>query len=355
MSVGAVRALVCGAVGVRAMRARGCPGRRATARRSSGSPSRTRGGAWSSTICRLRRWRWNLERGCVAAVITHRRPEETGPAIEALIEVARSVGARADLRSAPRPTSTGLQPATGVELGGEAPHDVDHLLRARRRRHDPERAAARTPAPACPCSASTSVRSGFWRRSSARTRARRSSAPSPASSMCWRCPGIAVRVADGDLDRDQRRLGRSASRASASRRSPTRSATMRSARPLRRPGGRHAGRIDGLQPRQRRSGDGLGRRGHGRLVHRAALVDRAGAGGRAGRHADDREPLATRRRSTSSLDGRPVVRARAGSRLEARFVDNQGLLAQLAGRELLQAPAGEVRAVGDAALSQRGR
>jgi hypothetical protein len=43
---------------------------------------------------------------------------------------------------------------------------------------------------------------------------------------------------------------------------------------LRRARGRHAGRVDGLQPRQRRAGPGLGRRGASCLVHRAALADR---------------------------------------------------------------------------------
>jgi NAD+ kinase len=60
----------------------------------------------------------------VAAVITHRRPGETGPAIEALIEVARSVGARLIFDQS-EVDKHKLQPAYGLELGPAAPHDVD--------------------------------------------------------------------------------------------------------------------------------------------------------------------------------------------------------------------------------------
>ncbi|HEX3804666.1 MAG TPA: NAD(+)/NADH kinase [Solirubrobacteraceae bacterium] len=60
----------------------------------------------------------------VAAVITHRRPEETRPAIEALIEVARSVGARLVFDQA-EVDKHKLQPAYGLELGPTAPQDVD--------------------------------------------------------------------------------------------------------------------------------------------------------------------------------------------------------------------------------------
>jgi NAD+ kinase len=62
--------------------------------------------------------------GLVATVVTHRRPEETGPAIEALVEVARSVGARLvfDQKEARKHD---LMPAEGTELVATAPRDVD--------------------------------------------------------------------------------------------------------------------------------------------------------------------------------------------------------------------------------------
>jgi NAD+ kinase len=62
--------------------------------------------------------------GPVATVVTHRRPEETGPAIEALVEVARSIGARLvfDHKEAEKHK---LVPAEGIELVSIAPRDVD--------------------------------------------------------------------------------------------------------------------------------------------------------------------------------------------------------------------------------------
>jgi NAD+ kinase len=62
--------------------------------------------------------------GATASVITHRRPEETGPAIEALRDVARSVGARL-LFDQTEVEKHGLEPAEGLELGLNARHDVD--------------------------------------------------------------------------------------------------------------------------------------------------------------------------------------------------------------------------------------
>ena len=55
-----------------------------------------------------------------------------------------------------------------------------------------------------------------------------------------------------------------------------------------------SGGLDGLQPRQRRAGAGLGRGGLRRLVHRAAHAHGPGARGRPGRHARGDEPLAVR-------------------------------------------------------------
>lgn len=62
--------------------------------------------------------------GLVATVVTHRRPEETGPAVLELIEVARAAGARLifDPREAKK---HGLRAGEGVELAEEAPRHVD--------------------------------------------------------------------------------------------------------------------------------------------------------------------------------------------------------------------------------------
>jgi NAD+ kinase len=62
--------------------------------------------------------------GLVATVVTHRRPEETGPAVLELIEVARAAGARLlfDPREAEK---LGLQASEGVELVDDIPIDVD--------------------------------------------------------------------------------------------------------------------------------------------------------------------------------------------------------------------------------------
>ena len=62
--------------------------------------------------------------GLTASVVTHRRPEETAPAIEALREVARSVGARL-LFDQNEVEKHALQPAEGLELGASARGDVD--------------------------------------------------------------------------------------------------------------------------------------------------------------------------------------------------------------------------------------
>ncbi len=62
--------------------------------------------------------------GLVATVVTHRRPEETASAIELLIEVAQAAGARLifDPREARK---HGLRPSASVELADEPPRAVD--------------------------------------------------------------------------------------------------------------------------------------------------------------------------------------------------------------------------------------
>jgi NAD+ kinase len=62
--------------------------------------------------------------GLVATVVTHRRPEETAPAVAELIEVARRVGARLVFD----PTEAekhGVEESEVVELADAVPHSVD--------------------------------------------------------------------------------------------------------------------------------------------------------------------------------------------------------------------------------------
>ena len=62
--------------------------------------------------------------GLVATVVTHRRPEETGPAVQELIEVARKAGARLvfDPREAQK---HGLEASDCVDLAEDPPYKVD--------------------------------------------------------------------------------------------------------------------------------------------------------------------------------------------------------------------------------------
>ena len=69
------------------------------------------------------------------------------------------------------------------------------------------------------------------------------------------------------------------------------------------------GGIDRLQPRQRRSGDGVGGGGLRGVVHRPALDERTRARGRARRSTDDLQPLAASR-STSRSTAAPRARSR---------------------------------------------
>ena len=280
-------------------------------------------------------------------MFTHRRPEETRPAIADARAGAPEPPARCSASSPEETAKLDLSPAEGFELDAVRPRRR-HLLRARRRRHDPGGAAPLTRAPACRCSGSTSARSASSRRSSAkqardglraglRRRLRRAR----------RCPASRVTGRHGRRDRDQRRLD--APPARQSRRLPRLLGRARRGRagPLRRPRGRHARRLDRLQPRQRRAGDGLGRGGLRGLVHRAAFADRARARGRPGRRADGPATARPRRPSTSRSTAGRSAALDAGGELEVRFVDAQGMLAQLAGVDLLPAAAGEVRAPRD--------
>src|SRR3954463_12614597 len=91
-------------------------------------------------------------------------------------------------------------------------------------------------------------------------------------------------------------------------------------RTLRRHRARHPGRVDRLQPRQRRAGHVRGRRGLRGVVHLAALADRAGARRVAGRPALGAQPLARPGRHLARRPGRRLHPARRGDhgRLPAR-------------------------------------
>jgi NAD+ kinase len=60
----------------------------------------------------------------VATVVTHRRPEETGPAVLELLEVARKVGARL-IFDPVEAEKHGLEASEFIELADEQPYDVD--------------------------------------------------------------------------------------------------------------------------------------------------------------------------------------------------------------------------------------
>ena len=81
-------------------------------------------------------------------------------------------------------------------------------------------------------------------------------------------------------------------------------------RALRRARGLDAGRVDRLQPRQRRPGDGLGRRGLRRVLHRPALAHRPRARRRAERRARRSRTGRTARSTSSSTGGRSGSSAR---------------------------------------------
>ncbi len=83
---------------------------------------------------------------------------------------------------------------------------------ARRRRHDPVARCSAMPAPGCRCSRSTSARSGFWRRSSPRTRQRHPPSPerglraaAAAGDRAGYAGGASAGAVAACVDGDQRR------------------------------------------------------------------------------------------------------------------------------------------------------
>ena len=80
----------------------------------------------------------------VADVLTHRRPEETADALATLAVLARDAGVTLRLDPEESAKHAELRDDPVVVRGARGPgdrHRRRRLLRARRRRHDPQRAA----------------------------------------------------------------------------------------------------------------------------------------------------------------------------------------------------------------------
>ena len=221
-------------------------------------------------------------------VFTHRRPEDTTRGAARARSTRRpqaGVTLRLDEEETRKHGPAGRSRA--CELDAPVQGRRRAVRGARRRRHDPARAAALR----------------RHRGAGVRDQLRRDRLPRDGRAAATCEDGIA-RALSGDfellrlpaivldwprrsarperrLDGDQRRRdppqGRRAGRR-ARLRARRRGGRQRA---LRRPRGRHAGGLDRLQPRQRRPGDGVGGGGLRRVVHRAALADRARARGRA--------------------------------------------------------------------------
>ena len=264
----------------------------------------------------------------IATVVSHRRPTEVAPAIDMLVELAREAGAV--LRFDPDETRKHeLEPGECMELDAPISKDVDicfalggdgTILTALR-------TYAGTGVPVFGVNYGEIGFLATVDRDYAPTGYRRAFA---GDFEVLSLPGISLAGERGRVARDQRRLD--APPAGQARRRPRvcgRRGRDR-ARPMRRTRRRDPRRLDRLQPRQRRAGDGLGRGGPRGLVHRAAFADRPGAGRR------PQDVLSVHNRSREepvdvTVDGRPVCVLAPAEQIAARFADAQGALAQMPG------------------------
>ena len=152
--------------------------------------------------------------------------DETGPALKILLEVAHGRRRDAAVRSR---RGEQARPCAGRGAGAarRPTNRRRHLLRPRRRRHDPDARCASTPAPACPSSRSTSARSGSSRRSIANRPAHGFEQAPPGNSMCYPLPGIRLHGRPA-MAGDERRLDPPSAGSARGRIWRTRSVTMRS-------------------------------------------------------------------------------------------------------------------------------
>ena len=292
---------------------RACRGPRAIARRSSGWRRPARAAVRGRPRGAGPRGRAMTVRTRTATVLSHARPAQTAEALRALIEAAEREGVLLRF-DAEETRKYGLTPRDGPRARRAAQRRRRAVRVARRRRHHPARAAplrgherARLRRQLRRGRLPRHHRPRRGRRPARRLRAgagRRLRGADPAGARA----GDARGPAGGDQrcrDPPPRRRARRGARLRHRRRGGRLGA-------LRRPRALDAGRLDGLQPRQRRAGAGLGRGGLRGVVHRAALADRAGARGRPERPAVGPQPLAGRGRHLARrAPGRP---ARPGRR-----------------------------------------
>ncbi|MDE3134261.1 MAG: NAD(+)/NADH kinase [Acidobacteriota bacterium] len=264
----------------------------------------------------------------VATVVTHRRPEETGPAVHELIAVARACGARLVLD----PTEAakhGLSAADGVELVADEPRDVD-LCFALGGDGTILRGLRRYSGTGVPVFGVNYGEVGFLAtvdREEARSAFERAFA---REFDVLALPGIAVRAGERDWI--------AINDVSVERQHGQRVATLTYA-----VGSDEIAdvRCDGLVVATPAGSTGYNLANGGpvmawgvegmvvsfiaphSLTARALVV--APGDTLAIENRSDEEPVDV------VVDGRPVAALDAGGRLEARFVDNQGALAQLAG------------------------
>jgi NAD+ kinase len=266
--------------------------------------------------------------GVVATVVTHRRPEETGPAIAALIEVAREAGARLVFDPI-EVEKHGLTAQEGVELVSEAPSDVDicfalggdgTILRGLRR-------YSGTTVPVFGVNFGEVGFLATVEREEARVAFQRAFRQ---EFDVLALPGIAVRVSDGDWT--------AINDVSVERQHGQRVATLAYS-----VGDDEIGRVrcDGLVVATPAGSTGYNLANGGpvmawgvegmvvsfiaphSLTARALVVAPGDTLSIENKSGDEQVDVV--------IDGRPVVVLGVGDRLEARFVDNQGCLAQLEG------------------------